>query len=106
MRRLLQMVIGLLSSLMAARGIVDFSEGFAELLRVGDALCMNEGQTLALCVERKARVKAAKLCTINNRAMRGVDAARTEAAASAYRQRRTSLGLASGSSGAAKGDAP
>lgn len=102
-RKMTQILIGLIASSMAARGSVDFSEGLGELLHVADTLCMNDGQTLALCVERKARVKAAKLCTVNNRAMRGVDAARTEAAASAYRQRRSDPGYASGTSGVLSG---
>ena len=98
LHKLTQMLIGLISSSMAALGIVDFGEGLGTLLHSADDLCMNQGHTLALCVERKARVKAARLCTVNNREARGVDGPRVAAAASAYRQRRSDQGFASGSS--------
>ena len=98
-RATVQVILGLLSTLMARDGILTFAEGLGTFLHWADVLCMNEGRTFAQSVEQKARAKAAKLCTVNIRTARGVDDARVAATARAYRGRRSGPGFASGSSG-------
>lgn len=105
-RSAMQFICGVLSTLMARHGIVNFAEGLGTFLHWAEVLCMNEGHTFAQSVEQQARVKAAKLCTVNNREGLGVDRVRVAASAEAYRSRRSGPGLASGSSSPLMDDGP
>ncbi|WP_298193751.1 hypothetical protein [Metallibacterium sp.] len=103
----MQLFRGVLASRMAVRGITDYDEGLGTFLHDCDQLCMADGLTFAQSVQYRARVKAAKLGTVDNRGARRVDAGEIEAAASAYRQVRTSGGsAAAGSSDTSGGYAP